>query len=841
MVFHLGFPCLGQDVQGVVLDAGDRQPLQGAIIRTTDSNGKTLGYRMADKDGRFTINVSGADSIKISLLGYEEQAYGKPFDRDYSILMKASVRQIEKSIVSARKVEMAGDTIRYNVNALRIREDRVLSDILKRIPGLEVSEGGFIRYNGRSINKLYVDGRDILENSYNLATKNLSAESVQSIEILENHQPVRLFEGLQSSDKAALNIVLDKNSKNNLYGGLSSDLGVAGTEPKLPLAAKFSSFYMPRVLSSVNIAGYDSQGNSIKERELSDISDRAVDHYDVRKRLIPPISSAPLEDKRSVFNKTMDFSSVEKISIGKSSSLGFTGKFIKENYSSSKENRSEYDDSGETIVIDRSEYASSINKQAKGIVTFSENNSRKYIVDKIYSDISSENGSILATGRLNSSQKSISNTWNVENDCTWGLRTGNKAFVIKSLTQFSGVKEQLSLNDNSIHQSLASSVFFQNLYASGLSRTNGRWSSALTPEASMTFYQRHSLLEGIDEDQIPGIREGRNDVEYLKAGASGSIQYKGTPFEAALNGTLYYSCLRIDRTSTQKVIGNISARLKYITGRWEASLKGEAGFKDPDLQGFGDIMTLSGYLSLWRGISSPFFVPSTKLSIEYIYREPVSGWNVRINAANGSSRRQATGRTLYDNYILGYQTNESFLLKSLSSSVVFTKGLYYVNGKLNFGLNYARNSSVISQNQSTFNYTYENFSPSISASAVLWNIWGVSIDGNSGIYRYDAQGVGIDIEVTSLLKFVNTFHITKALSGTIKTDIYHSSSIGKTTMFSDIYFSWSGKRGRIFSGGIDNLFNIREYSYMILTPLLRDRFSYKIRPLTAHFGIDWRF
>jgi hypothetical protein len=66
---------------------------------------------------------------------------------------------------------------------------------------------GKILYQGKAINKYYIEGLDLLEGKYNLANDNLPYQEV-SQQILENHQPIKTLDSLQFSDRTALNIKL---------------------------------------------------------------------------------------------------------------------------------------------------------------------------------------------------------------------------------------------------------------------------------------------------------------------------------------------------------------------------------------------------------------------------------------------------------------------------------------------------------------------------------------------------------------------------------------------------------------------------------------------------------
>ena len=82
-------------------------------------------------------------------------------------------------------------------------------------------------YQGNSINKVNIEGLDLMGDQYNQATQNMPAEAVSTIQVMENNQPIRALEGKVHSNRATLNIKLKKNYKMRPFG--DAEVGVGGT------------------------------------------------------------------------------------------------------------------------------------------------------------------------------------------------------------------------------------------------------------------------------------------------------------------------------------------------------------------------------------------------------------------------------------------------------------------------------------------------------------------------------------------------------------------------------------------------------------------------------------
>jgi hypothetical protein len=118
------------------------------------------------------------------------------------------VTQLESFTVKASPIKQKGDTLSYLVSTFANEEDRAIEDVLQNMPGIEVEPNGKILYQGIPIQKFYVEGLDLMEGRYVVVSKNLPHGSVSTVEILENHQPIRILEDKQASYRASLNLKL---------------------------------------------------------------------------------------------------------------------------------------------------------------------------------------------------------------------------------------------------------------------------------------------------------------------------------------------------------------------------------------------------------------------------------------------------------------------------------------------------------------------------------------------------------------------------------------------------------------------------------------------------------
>ena len=199
-------------IRGRLENSVTKEAVSDAMVSGIKEN-RIIGYCFSDAMGHFELTTD-ADSLKITALGYEILSIPAQKAKGEKVLFLSPAKMILKpSSVSAQTVSVHGDTISYSAGAFRREEDRKLADILKRIPELTVTKSGGVLHNGSYINKFYIEGLDMFGSKYGVATNNLSADDISSIEVIRNHQPIKLLDKKQISNKSALNITLKQTSK----------------------------------------------------------------------------------------------------------------------------------------------------------------------------------------------------------------------------------------------------------------------------------------------------------------------------------------------------------------------------------------------------------------------------------------------------------------------------------------------------------------------------------------------------------------------------------------------------------------------------------------------------
>jgi hypothetical protein len=140
------------------------------------------------------------------------------------------IRELKEVVVESRPpLRMKGDTIEYNAAQFKTKQNAVVEDLLKKLPGVKVDKGGNITAQGETVRKVLVDGKEFFGNDPSIATKNLPADMVDKIQVLDKMSDQGEFSGIDDGDKTkTINIVTKKDRKKGYFGNLSAGGGPDG-------------------------------------------------------------------------------------------------------------------------------------------------------------------------------------------------------------------------------------------------------------------------------------------------------------------------------------------------------------------------------------------------------------------------------------------------------------------------------------------------------------------------------------------------------------------------------------------------------------------------------------
>lgn len=229
MIFFSVLSFAQKTVSGKITDE-DGVAIPSASV-TVEEPGKDaiLAYGITNAKGEYKVTFTSAESnVDLKVKAFNQRPLTKQItnsDQTISFKMEGEATEIKEVKLKTKMVTARGDTISYDLKAFDSKSDRTLADVLKKMPGIEVNTDGTILYQGNAINKFYVNGKDLMEGGYGTINNSLPKDAVQKVEVLENHQPVKILQDKVPSDQAAINIKL----KNSVTMTGRGEVGVGGS------------------------------------------------------------------------------------------------------------------------------------------------------------------------------------------------------------------------------------------------------------------------------------------------------------------------------------------------------------------------------------------------------------------------------------------------------------------------------------------------------------------------------------------------------------------------------------------------------------------------------------
>jgi hypothetical protein len=226
-------------VRGTVADTISGKGLAYTTISVVNAKDSTLvGFARADSAGRFRITTPGKGKylLSASYVGYvpvwksvtitrdgEEMNLGKVFMTDVQLAGNVTV--------TARRapVTINNDTVEFNTENFKTQPNAVVEDLLKKLPGVTVDNDGTVRVNGQRINRVLVNGKEFFTGDPLLATKNLSADAIDKVQVFDKKSDRAEFTGVDDGQsQKAINLKLKKDRNHALFGKITAGGGTEG-------------------------------------------------------------------------------------------------------------------------------------------------------------------------------------------------------------------------------------------------------------------------------------------------------------------------------------------------------------------------------------------------------------------------------------------------------------------------------------------------------------------------------------------------------------------------------------------------------------------------------------
>lgn len=846
-------------VRGSVTDKKTKVPLSHVLVTIRSSENKVVKFTQTDPNGKYDIKLSDfSEDYKLyfSILGYASQSVDLSKEQqNYDIAMIEKATEIKEVIVKAPGIHERGDTITYVTSSFAGVEDKSLADVLKKMPGIEIEESGEIKYNGVAINKFYIEGKDLLGGRYGLATNNVHHQDVGSVEVMENHQPIKALKDISFSQNPAINIRLKEDAKARWVG--TANIGVGdGVDPFLwnteLVGMRFTSKMQTlntyktnntgtNIVKETNSFSFDSRDNNFpKSYSLKDYLEVEPDYL------------SDIDADRVRFNESHLISTNNLWSLGKDADLTSQVTYTNNRLKSNAHSVAKYFLTDSTIVNEEGESFVSHQNHLSGNVILNANTPSYYIKNNLNADIYWDDMDMSISGTYPNNQSASTPYRSFSNDFELIKRSENSAYTLNSYNSYQVKRQNLDVvkEGDKDRQEINSSVFYTN--------TNTSLAFYLKPFTLSMKMGVLGLIRKMDS-KLSGIPNTYGQVENdlyvhnLTGFIGPELEYKNNGFEAKFNvpfsfSPYWYRDYVVDeKKSVSKFMIAPRLYMRYhFTSRLSASLSGSLAQQPIEEQQFYKGLLLQNYRNLSRGILNFDTGFRKSLMLSTYYKVPLKAFFANASVIRlWNTNKRISERSFIDEFIIN-----GFIPQKNTSKV------WMVNGQISKGLSNPHN--ILSISASYMDFCGTTFQNDIETpySSTRWDVKPkVKLRMFSWLnVSYEMKYMKESLSVSSTGTHSSSEMFSQVLSGNFayKNKWYFQllgehynnrpSSTTSTHLFlADAEFTYSINSSWELNFAAKNIFDQKRYTYTIYDALTRVDKEYIIRPRTIMASVFFRF
>lgn len=249
-------------ITGAIIDKGTHEPVEASTIQLLHTDSTYIAGAITNENGLFRLQApaDGNYLLKITSVGYKptirriQLTQGKDLAMGHiNIQSEAIMLKAATVTAMAKKVVLKEDTFVYNSAAYRTPEGSTIEELVKRLPGAEVSEDGSIKINGKEVKKILVDGKEFMTGDTKTALKNLPTSIIDKIKAYDEKSDLAKVTGIDDGEEET---VLDFGIKRGMNKGLIANADLAmGTKHRYSergMAAYFNDRNRLMLFASAN-------------------------------------------------------------------------------------------------------------------------------------------------------------------------------------------------------------------------------------------------------------------------------------------------------------------------------------------------------------------------------------------------------------------------------------------------------------------------------------------------------------------------------------------------------------------------------------------------------------
>ena len=821
-----------------------------------------MAYGFSDIDGNYEISFNlPADSLDIKTnSSFYEKITKRITNTSQTIdfVLKEEVYELKGVTVMARSIEKTGDTVEYFVDSFVGLEDKSIEDVLKKMPGIEVEGNGQILYQGLPIQKFYVEGMDLMDGQYATISKNLPHQSVASVEIYENHQPIQLLQDRIETDRASLNIKLSKDV--TVTG--SGEVGI-GAYPLLWNANVTPMLFTNKMQMIASLQSNNIGKDLLNNNMISYYQDADEEAPDADEELSIISSPIPLIEKSRYLDNTSHLANFNILApISKTTQMRVNLSYINDLQKQNSSQQNTYFLPNDTISYTETISNKIYDSYLKGDVAIDRNDKKAYVKDKIeFSKRWNKSYGYVLNNDENINQILNNQAMSVANDLRVLFPVGKHLLDFVSYNSYDNLPESLNVEPGVFEeifnvgkpyqktsQHFDKERFLTNEALSGIF-TFGN--IIVSSKLGISHYQNRvkTNLAVFPHENLLGHISLMNDVNhtYTKPYLSSRLEYKLRRATFVLNLPLSLNHAttnnREEKQELTKVFLNPKLSFKYeFNNMFKINASGQYEQNIDNFENYYDNPVLSDYQSLFTMIApmsvsdltranvrftfnQPFYAINSSLSYTYQHRNSDIIYKYDIDENGASYLQMIESPNTSDYHVINLNVKKYIsVIKTtigLKANLLHNTRHNILNGSLvenkNISASIMPNMMVTIKHWAHFNYSF-NFN----------NIQTFSEDVKKSDVNYLRHYCKLNI-------FPHRDHLI-----TLNSEIY--SHLGKNYIYFDASYQYSIPKYKLdFELKCNNIFNNKLYVSYYSGAFSIVESIYEIRPMEIFLSVKFRF
>ena len=854
----------GQTLTVTVRSAKSNEPLAGAIVQL--KNGDTLkDYRITDTAGKAVFDTCPSGlNIEVRMLGYET-VFTQTGTGQQVIHLEEVALDINASVIKAEKVTLRGDTISYNLPALTLPGDRTLKDLLRHIPGIEVNEQGYVQYNGKPINKFYVEGNDVLESRYNLVVQNLPTDAVTTLQVLEHHQPVKALEGIVRNETAALNLILDEKVRAKWMGVVEVGGGFEDGD-RYPLLSDMFLSRLSRKSQLMAVAKFDASGRNII-RNMEDFHPDEIvvkmDEVDFLNRLRPQSylhafseTGSVMGYGRSAFNQSLSSSFYSKSAISPNYSFSVSADYEQERLLYNSQIQQEFFDKTGTTQLSIDELSSGRHwtRLPALEIRFTRNDTTRFVNDhfRIRNNYSSYDAESESKDRIG--QRFSMMDFEILNAFSFIKRNGrNKVRSFSLFSQYSDRDEQLNVfeadttpGEGTAFQQTHTRFLYNRMDGSISMNLSRLWTLEAHTIVPFFLKQFQSDLQGIPRFLSTMPQRGLFRLFSFRPAEDLRVQYKNGRFR--FTGQEEFAIPLIMSSLKEQNLSHLSFNTHascswHFSPEWLADLSLSHRTGTIDEQALNPFLLMESYHSL---VSRPILKPDPGYFIGRISlsgQKPLKGLSMTSSFHIQHGRQWRIDRELRsdDNFVLTQTSDITVPFTRFGTNFRLNKSLFDFRQHISFSIEAFRHSSSLAQKGAVSEYDADHVRANVQWIGSIGEIIKFDLQESASLSRIQIDGAKTAETTKQIIQKASVsatpvpwLQIDNILDGNWNT------VSREVILFWDVHFDFLVGKTR-FGVQCNNILNHQTYRYRLESPLSQIVFSQPLRPFTVnmYFAVNF--